>query len=148
MDALQAVLEPSLGAVQLRVRLGEVLELLVELLLDLRELLGLEGVEVDWGAQDDGVSVGRRIASRRGFRSIRTCLAFARHCPRRRRLLPGWRGRRGCGFVPGSEVVDGVCMISSAWWGDLMSGGGQQAKHRRVNETLLQDVCVLETTLD
>jgi len=47
VDAAQAVPELVLRAVELRKGRGEVLELLVELLLDLRELLRLEGVEVD-----------------------------------------------------------------------------------------------------
>lgn len=48
LDALVAVLEFRLGAMELGEGGGEVLELLVELLLDLGELLGREGVEVDW----------------------------------------------------------------------------------------------------
>ena len=47
LDSSEAVLKLVLGAVELREGLGEVLELLVELLLDLGELLGREGVEVD-----------------------------------------------------------------------------------------------------
>lgn len=45
--ASEAFSELVLGAVELGEGVGEVFELFLELLLDLRELLGLEGVEVD-----------------------------------------------------------------------------------------------------
>lgn len=47
LHASEAFSEFVLGAVELGEGVGEVLELFLELLLDLRELLGLEGVEVD-----------------------------------------------------------------------------------------------------
>lgn len=46
--ASEALLELVLRAVELREGGGQVLELFLELLLDLGELLRLEGVEVDW----------------------------------------------------------------------------------------------------
>lgn len=47
MYASEAFSELVLGTVKLGEGVGEVFELFLELLLDLRELLGLESVEVD-----------------------------------------------------------------------------------------------------
>ena len=47
LNGPQAVFEFILCAVELGEGVAEVLELLVELLLDLRQLLGREGIEVD-----------------------------------------------------------------------------------------------------
>ena len=56
LDDLVAVLEFRLGAMELGEGGGEVLELLVELLLDLGELFGREGVEVDCGKKLSAVA--------------------------------------------------------------------------------------------
>lgn len=48
LHASQAIAEFALCAVELLEGVGQVFEFFVELLLDLRELLGGEGVEVDW----------------------------------------------------------------------------------------------------
>lgn len=106
MDALQAVLELALGAVQLGVRLGQMLELLVELLLDLGELLRLEGVEVDW-ARRCRQRGGGAVAVPRGGALVSRSPAMA---PGRRRLLPDWRdGARVADLVPGLGFRTG-------WW--------------------------------
>jgi hypothetical protein len=57
LDDLEAVLEFRLGAMELGEGGGEVLELLVELLLDLGELFGREGVEIDYGKKLSAVAL-------------------------------------------------------------------------------------------
>lgn len=48
LDARNAVLEFLLGDAQILVGVGQVLDLLVELLLDLRELLDAQRIQVDY----------------------------------------------------------------------------------------------------
>lgn len=106
--ASEAFLELVLRAVELRKGARQVLELFLELLLDLRELLGLEGVEVDFTRAPDWLALAARIGTveYKGVVLV-SCLSLDMAVVRGCRIGFVWGEGEGEGVEAGGRSLDG-----------------------------------------